>query len=524
MFFKYFNNQRKQQNNQLNQSEQEDFKVQLFRTIDENIENIKKLYDSPDDLITRKFTIGNTNQECAIIYIAGLTNKTVIDNRIMQSIQIESVESGKNVEVKGDALLNTLHEKVLHSSVSKVVNNLDEVSLAILSGDTALFVNGTDKVLILGTKGWENRSIEEPISEGLIRGPREGFIENIRTNTVLVRRRVRDSNLRFKAYQVGRRSKKQLVVSYIEGIVNPDLVKELNRRLESIDLDDAPESGYIEQWIEDDFLSPFPQLSHTERPDKVASALDQGKIAILLDGTPFVLIAPMTFGNTLQSPEDYYERWIVSSLIRYLRYVAAFIAVFLPSLYIALVSFHPGMIPSKLAFSLAATREGVPFPALIEALLMEATMELLREAGIRLPKPIGQTIGIVGGLVIGEAAVRAGIVSPVMVIIVALTAIASFSMPSYGMALSFRMLRFGFMLIASVLGLYGIILGYIALNIHLVNLKSLGVPYSAPFAPSFYGDWKDLVIRAPITMLTKRPKYTQTGDTERMDNKGGNST
>jgi spore germination protein len=520
LFFNSFSKQKKQRNNELKQSEQKDFTVHLFRSIDENIENIKKLYESPNDLITRKFSIGNTNHECAIVYIEGLSNKTTIDNQIMQSIQIESVESDKNVEAKGDALLTILYEKVLPSSKAKIVTTLDDVSLAILSGDTALFVNGTDKVLIVGTKGWQNRSIEEPISEGLIRGPRDGFIENLRTNTVLIRRRVRDPNLRFKAYHVGRRSKKHLIVSYIEGIVNPDIVKELNRRLETIDLDDAPESGYIEQWIEDNFLSPFPQLSHTERPDKVVAALNQGKVAILLDGTPFVLVAPMTFGSTLQSPEDYYERWMIGSLIRILRYIAAFIAVFLPSLYIALVTYHPGMIPSKLAFSIAATREGVPFPALIEALVMEATMELLREAGIRLPKPIGQTIGIVGGLVIGEAAVRAGIVSPVMVIIVAVTAIASFSMPSYSTAISFRMLRFAFMLSAAALGLYGVILAYIALNVHIVNLKSLGVPYSSPFAPSFYKDWKDLVIRTPITMLSKRPQYTQTDDKTRFD-KGG---
>lgn len=311
---------------------------------------------------------------------------------------------------------------------------------------------------------------------------------------------------------------------YVDGIVNPNIVKEVNKRLASIDMDDAPETGYIEQWIEDNFLSPFPQISHTERPDKVVAALMQGKVAILLDGTPFALIAPVTFGNTLQSPEDYYERWMVASLIRILRYVGAFIAVFLPALYIAFVSYHPGMIPSKLAFSIAATREGVPFPAFVEALLMEATMELLREAGVRLPRPIGQTIGIIGGIVIGEAAVAAGIVSPIMVIIVAITAVASFSMPSYSTAIAFRMLRFGFMAAAALFGLYGVILAYIAVNIHLVNLKSLGVPYTAPFAPSLFRDWKDLVVRSPITMLSSRPQYMQTDDKVRMDTgKGGQS-
>ena len=210
------------------------------------------------------------------------------------------------------------------------------------------------------------------------------------------------------------------------------------------------------------------------------------------------------------------------TFLRVLRYLGAFLAVFLPGLYISLVSYHPGMIPSKLAFSIAAAREGVPFPAVIEALLMITVLELLREAGIRLPKPIGQTIGIVGGLVIGEAAVSAGIVSPVMVIVVALTAICSFAVPSYSLAITFRILIYGMMFLAAGFGLFGLVLGYIMINIHLVNLKSFGIPYSTPFAPSFYADWKDLIIRAPIMMLGKRPIMMQVDDEKRM-RKGGKS-
>src|SRR5699024_3828671 len=211
-----------------------------------------------------------------------------------------------------------------------------------------------------------------------------------------------------------KRSKKELVVTYVEGLTHPDLIKEVNRRLETIDMDDAPESGYIEQWLEDSFLSPFPQITNTERPDKVAIALMQGKVAIILDGTPMVLVMPFNIGDALQTPEDYYERWTVGALIRSLRYVAAFVAMFAPALYVALSSFHQGMIPSKLDLSMAAALEGVPFPAFVEAMMMGTPMELLREAGARLPKTIGDTIGIVGGLVIGEAAVQAGIVSPVI--------------------------------------------------------------------------------------------------------------
>lgn len=243
----------------------------------------------------------------------------------------------------------------------------------------------------------------------------------------------------------------------------------------------------------------------------------QGKVAILLDGTPFVLVVPVTLGSLLHSPEDYYERWLIGTLLRILRFFAAFVALFLPAIYIALVSYHQGMIPSKLAFFMAGAREGVPFPAIVEALIMEATLELLREAGLRLPKPIGQAIGIVGGLVIGEAAVSAGIVSPVMVIVVAVTAISSFAMPTYSVAISFRLLRFAVMFAAAFLGLYGIIIVYIMINIHIANLKSFGIPYSAPYAPILLHDWKDLLLRAPLTMLSKRPQFMQTEDENRME-------
>src|SRR5699024_7722656 len=222
--------------------------------------------------------------------------------------------------------------------------------------------------------------------------------------------------------------------------------------------------------------------------------------------------APTVFGDALQSTEDYYERWTIGTLLRVLRYAAAFIAVFLPGLYIALIGFHPGMIPSQLTFSIAASREGVPFPAFVEAVLMVLTMELLREVGARLLTTLGDTIGIVGGLVIGEAAVQAGIVSPIMVIVVALNAIASFSIPEYSVGISLRIILFGYMICAGLLGLVGLILAYIMTNIHIVNLKSIGIPYSTPFAPTFRRDWNDLVLRLPIPMLTKRPKYLKTQD------------
>ncbi|WP_308036049.1 spore germination protein [Virgibacillus sp. AGTR] len=495
----------------------ENFSRYLDANIDDNLESIKEMLDSPNDLVMRRFHLGE--HKCAIVYIDGLSDKATIEENVLKNLEI--IERNKKLtSTDKPNLLAIIHEELISLTSIQNVNTMDELMLSLLSGGSVFVLDGVDRVLLLDTKMWENRSIEEPVSESLIRGPREGFVENLRTNMVLLRRQIRDPNLHFKTHEIGRRSKKKLVVAYISGIIHPDILKEVNRRLEAIDTDDALESGFIEQWIEDSFLSPFPQVDNTERPDKAAAGLTQGKFVIILDGTPFVLIAPTTIGNTFQSPEDYYERWLIGTLLRCLRYLAAFITMFLPALYIALVSFHQGMIPSQLAFSIAATREGVPFPAFVEAVLMGVTMELLREAGARLPKTIGQTIGIVGGLVIGEAAVSAGVVSPIMVIVVALTAVASFTLPLYSVAISFRLIRFTFMLAAAFLGLYGIVLTYIMINIHIVNLKSFGVPYSAPFAPTFFRDWDDLILRVPIPMLTKRPEYLQPTDSKAGDKEG----
>lgn len=501
---------------------QQEFQIKLFEDASENLDNIKQMFHQADDIITREIMIGESEHRCGLVCIDGLVDKTILDEKVIANIQQTQLWDGKKLPNSGREILTELKNKVLAVSEIKVVHTLDEVSLEILSGQCALFVDGSSEALIIGMQGWKSRAIEEPSTEAIIRGPRDGFTEDIRSNTVALRRHLRDPNLRLDTYYVGRRSKKLLILSYIEGIVHPEIVREVKRRISSIDIDDAPESGYIEQWIQDSFLSPFPQVIPTERPDKVSSALLQGKVGIFLDNTPFALIVPAFLANQLQSPEDYYERWFVGTLLRLLRYTAAFLATFLPAIYIALVSFHQGMIPSKLAFSIASAREGVPFPAIVEALMMEATLELLREAGIRLPKPIGQTIGIVGGLVIGEAAVSAGIVSPIMVIVVAITAISSFALPAYSFALSLRIIRFAVMISAGIFGLYGVILSSIMINVHLVNLKSFGIPYSTPFAPFMLKDLKDVVMRVPILMLGTRPKMMNTLDQVMIDKGGDN--
>ncbi|MEI3611064.1 spore germination protein [Pseudogracilibacillus sp. SO30301A] len=519
MFRSFFNRRRETITIRGNEKEtkKENLSLKVNKTLQINIENLRNMLDNPDNLKIRELKLGDAEVKCAVVYIDGLVDEQSIQHNVLGSLQVTKDDK---YPTEARSILDFIYWKLIGDTNIQKGESFDDLSFNLLSGFTILFIDGIATILMIDTAGGEFRSIEEPVTETLIRGPREGFIESVQRNVAMIRRRIKDPNLRFKTYQTGRRAKKSIVVTYVDGIIDPKLLKEVDRRLKTIDIDIVPETGYIEEWIEDSFLSPFPQFSNTERPDKVIAAIMQGKVAIMLDGTPFALIAPVNFSNVLQSPEDYYERWTIGSLLRVLRYLGAFISVFLPSLYIALISLQPGMIPSSLVFSIAATREGVPFPPIAEALMMVITMELLQEAGARLPQTIGQTIGIVGGLVIGEAAVQAGIVSPIMVIVVALTAIANFSIPSYSVAISFRIVRFGFMFAAAVFGMFGIILVYIMINIHFVNLKSFGVPYSAPFAPFFSNDWHDVVIRSPIQTIKKRPDYLSSEDKISLDNQG----
>lgn len=382
----------------------------------------------------------------------------------------------------------------------------------VLFGSAVLLIDGMSEVFILGTPKGNTRSVEEPISEALLRGPRLGFNETLSDNTAMLRRHGQSTELAMISFTVGERIEKELVLTYLKGVANDELIKEITRRIKTINIDDVQESGYLEQLMEDNYLSPFQQIQNTERPDRVMAALLEGRAAILLDGTPFALIMPTTFGMLLQSPEDYYDRWFSGSLLRLLRFFSASVALFAPALYISFLSFHPGLIPTKLAISIISSRQGVPFATLIEALIMEISIEILREAGLRLPKPIGPAMGIVGGLIIGKAAVEAGIVSPILVIVVAVTAISSFSIPMYSAGITLRFLRFIAMFFAAVFGLYGVVMFFLLLSSHLIKLKSFGVPYLSMVTPYRMSDLRDFIIRIPLQLMKRRPALLQPKD------------
>ncbi|MCL7747704.1 spore germination protein [Halalkalibacter alkaliphilus] len=493
--------------------ETDEYTIEVSKDIATMVESINNIVGESDDIVQRNFKVG-AHLKASLFFVDGLVFDSGIEDRIIKPL-IYFAETNK--EFTAEQLVeHVLTEVITYIEVAET-DTFDEAILSLMSGETLLVIDGVEKFLIFDTRQFNQRGIEEPESEVIVRGPRDGFNEVLHTNVMLIRRRLRDPNLTVQFGQLGRRSKTDFALVYIKGITNQDLVEEVRYRLSCLDMDMISETGVIEQYIEDNVLSPFPQVLRTERPDKTINALTSGKVIVVLDGTPFVLMAPITFNDLMKATEDNYDRWHISSFIRLLRYLAAFMAVFLPGLYIAMVSYHQGMIPTVLALSIAGTREGVPFPGFIEAFLMEITFELLREAGIRLPRPIGQTIGIVGGLVIGDAAVRAGIVSPVMVIVVAITAIASFAIPAYNVSITFRLLRFGVMISSALFGLFGIVIVYILINIHLVGLRSFGSYYTSPFAPYKFGEWLDLMIRAPLVLMKNRPSEPRMLDEKRKD-------
>ncbi|WP_072735606.1 spore germination protein [Paenibacillus sp. ov031] len=479
----------------------------------------KETFAQNADVHIREFTIRGTNTRAAVMYIDGLVDQQLIDEHLITPLMIRGVPELQQGSFLHPAdihqIKNYLSNQLLPVSQIQETESLQELALGVLGGKNALLVDGMQGALLIGTPKGISRNIEEPLSEALLRGPRIGFTEHLSDNTGILRRFGSNQSLFIQKFEVGTRIKKDLAIAYIEDIADPELVAEVQRRIEGLDMDVMLESGYVEQLIEDDELSPFQQIQNTERPDRVISGMLEGRVAILLDGTPFALIVPATFSMLLQSPEDYYERWIPGTFLRMLRFLAAMIALFAPALYISFISFHPGLIPTKLALTIIETRNGVPFPSIIEALIMETAIEILREAGIRLPKPIGPAMGIVGGLIIGDAAVQAGIVSPFLVIVVAVTAISSFSIPTYSAGITLRILRFTGMFSAAALGLFGVIMFFLLICSHLVRLKSFGVPYVSPVVPYSLSEWKDLLIRAPLKMMRRRPRMMNPTDPDR---------
>lgn len=476
--------------------------VPIPNKMDQAVEAIRHAFGNSPDLIIRIFKFGSNPQiRTAVLYVDGLTDKQLINDFISRYFMEETSET----VIQDENLLNNPFDFFLDraSAISLVAiyKNWNELLQTVLNGDIMILVDGYTEAIAVSARGGEWRAVSEPTTQVVVRGPKDSFNESITTNISLIRRRIKSPNLWLEMMKIGTVSQTDVAIMYIKGIADEELVGEVKRRLRNIVANSILDSGYIEEYIQDHTATPFPTIFNTERPDAAAGNLLEGRIAVLVDGTPFTLILPTVFVQFFQTPEDYYQRHDVALLMRLVRYASFFILLLGPSVYIAATTFHYEMVPTPLLISLVGQREGLPFPAFFEALIMEITFEILREAGIRMPRAVGQAVSIVGAIVLGTAAVEAGIVTAAMVIFVALTGIASFATPSYNLAVSARIIRFGFMILAAMFGFYGISLGIIMLTAHLNSLKSFGVPYLSPFAPFVPRHQKDAFLRFPIPSL-----------------------
>lgn len=484
--------------------------IKIEKDLNKNEQILKDIFKDANDIIFRKIDAGeNKKLKMLLVYVDGMTTKEAISEYAVEKLML-NLDVAK-LEQNDSELQNSIANTNIAITEIQALKTIQECIDKVLSGETVLLIDGCSKGIMLASRGWPMRGVQEPSSETLIRGARDGFNETMKVNITLVRRRIRDPKLKVKYMQVGSRSKTDIAILYIEDVVNKTVLETVEKRIKNIDIEAVLESSYIEEMIEDDSYSPFPQIENTERPDAAASALLEGRVVITVDNTPSVLIAPAIFVSFMQSSEDYYERWMPSCITRMIRYLALPIVMLLPALYVAVTQYHPNLLPTQLALYVAASRANVPFPPYFEAFLMELVMELVREASLRITSPVGSTIGLVGGLVIGQSSVEAGLITPLAVIIVALTAISSFAIPSYNFSTSLRMIRFGFIVVASIFGLFGISIGMCLLVIHLCTLKSCGVPYMTPFSSFVENrkDLKDTVVRPRIKNMVHKPRYLQ---------------
>lgn len=452
--------------------------MNISKDIKTNSERIKEIMSIPlsSDAIYREFTIrhNNTETEAFLVYYEGIASGESIDEFILGAVHL--IPSDDISDLK-----SAIADRLLSANQLSVETDFEKVMEMVNYGGCALFADGIAACYVLDVKGWMRRSVSEPITESVIRGSQEAFIETMRVNTGLVRRLVRQENLICEAFTIGLKSRTPCNLLYIKGQTPQKTVDELRRRIKAIDTEYITDSGELEQLLEDFTFLPSPQTISTERPDRAASSLMEGKAVIILDGTPFVLIMPINAFDLIHTPEDKALRFPYANLVRVMRITALFISLLLPAVFVAVCNFHPEVIPVHLLFAISASRSDVPFSLITELILFEAAFEIIREASIRIPSAAGNAMGVIGGLIIGQAAIDANIVSPIVIIIVALTGIGSFTIPSYSLTFAYRILKYLYVALASICGLPGIAAGIAIHLTALCNSQSFGVPFMAPF-------------------------------------------
>lgn len=475
---------------------------ELSSSLEKNKLNLENLFKNCDDFVRRDFII-NRNRRACIYYFDNMVSSENISRFILEKLMEPDTDMGMIITAE------KIKNKFLPSHEVKITKETVEILKAIYDGDCIILVDGIDKALIINVRISKGRLVGDPLIEVSAIGPQEGFVEDIYLNIALLRKRIKTSRYKIEFCTKGRITKNTFAIMYIEGITNPSFVQELKERVNRIDTDGFIDSGHLRRFISDNKLTPFPQEIITERPDRCVNHLLEGRVVVMIDGSPFALIYPSVFIDLIKSADEAYMSYYMAMFLLSLRFVAFLISTFGAALYIAMTVFNPGMIPTQLLITIASSRAGVPFPAFLEAFIMEFTFEILREANIRIPKPIGPSISIVGGLVIGQSVVQAGIVSQAMIIVVALTAISSFAVPGYTTNPALRLIRFPFMIAASFLGMYGIISLLVVLLIHMASIRSVGVPYLSPIASINIKDIQNTLLHGPPSFQKYRPSHLE---------------
>jgi spore germination protein len=495
------------------QTKEYDSEPPLSGSLADNKRTLEAIFEHNGDISIAFYHFGpDLSQTALVVYCTTLTQDLTsnILNGVLNDLELHLAAAESSITD------NDIRYFFEHRGTSfkqyHLIGCMNQLVDAVLTGQVVLLFDSWSEAIGFNAYSVERRNVDEPSTEAVINGPREGMVEQLDKNIALIRLRLRTPKLKIEYREAGSKMKSRFIISYIDGEVSPEVLAELRRRLVGIGQIEVLDTNYIREFVEDSVYSPFPQYRVTERPDVAVSALLEGKIILMVEGSSSVMICPTLFNELFQTAEDYYQRAVISSLIRILRIFAFFMAFTLPSLYIALSEYHPEMIPTTVLLKILDMREGIPFPALIEAVLMQFFFELLREAGIRLPRPIGPAVSIVGALIIGEASIRAGIASPIMIVVIALTGIASFSIPQYELASSLRILVFPLMFLAFLWGGFGLMIGYIIIFLHLTSLRSLEQPYFSPIAPLKIAQLLDVIVRAPMKLRLKASRRTNSGN------------
>ncbi|WHH57826.1 spore germination protein [Petroclostridium sp. X23] len=475
-------------------------------------QNLKTILSGSEDISFRDIKINNIR--LSLIYVNGLVDHAVTSDYILKPLNQE--EAFKSVKNEREVLALIEEGKIYYSS-QYIRSDINIVISDILSGSTVLVLDKEKKAIIFDAKSFEKRSISEPTTENVIKGAKDSFVETLQINTATIRRRIRTQNLVIEKTIVGKQTLTNIAIIYMKGVTNRHILDEVKKRLSNINIDGVISTGFIEEYIIDNNNSPFPQVISTERPDKFCAGIISGMVGIIIDGIPVSYQVPGVLNQFLQAPEDYSQNYIISTLVRVLRYSLMLVTLFLPGFYVSIVTFHQEMIPTSLALSIAAAKEGVPFPSFIEVILMLIAFEILIEAGLRLPKTIGQAVSIVGALVVGEAAVNAKFISPAVVLIIAVTAISNYTMPNQDFSNALRIWRLVLVVLSSIIGLFGLSIGSLVLLYHLSKIESYGVPYLSPFVADENRQMQDSLFRLKLRTHIKRPIQLKTINKKRQD-------